>query len=217
MANPARKGRGCYYKPYTLNGDNMAEKEKKKLTYYLGTGRRKTAVARVRIFEGKGQIKVNDRELDDYFTEEKDRASVMSPLVVTEQTNRLDVVVRVNGGGITGQADAIKQGMARAIKTMFSPASERKAITRNHVTMIRSYKAQTKDAGAIASAAQPKPIAPTPSLDGTTPVMVVSEDPAVGMVKKLRDSGFLTRDSRMKERKKYGLRGARRGTQFSKR
>jgi len=100
---------------------------------------------------------------------------------------------------------------------MFSPASERKAITRNHVTMIRSYKAQTKDAGAIASAAQPKPIAPTPSLDGTTPVMVVSEDPAVGMVKKLRDSGFLTRDSRMKERKKYGLRGARRGTQFSKR
>jgi len=186
--------------------------EKKKITYYLGTGRRKTAVARVRISEGKGQIAINERPLEGYFTEEKDRAAVMGPLMVTEQSNRLDVIVSVKGGGITGQADAIKQGLARAIKTMFSP-NERKAVTRNHVTMVRSYKPQTKE---LPTPAGPKAEA-APSADGETPVMQVSEDPAIGMVKKLRDSGFLTRDSRMKERKKYGLRGARRGTQFSKR
>jgi small subunit ribosomal protein S9 len=184
----------------------------KKVTYYLGTGRRKTAVARVRVFEGKGQVSINDRALNDYFTEEKDRAAVLGPLTITEQVNRVDVIVRVTGGGITGQADAIKQGLARAIKTMFSPPTERKAITRNHVTMIRGFRAQSKE---VAAPAAPKsaPVA----ADGSAPVMQVSEDPAVGMVKKLRDSGFLTRDSRMKERKKYGLRGARRGTQFSKR
>jgi small subunit ribosomal protein S9 len=185
--------------------------EKKKVTYYLGTGRRKTAVARVRVHEGKGSIVINDRPLEAYFTEEKDRAAVRGPLLVTEQNNRLDVIVRVQGGGITGQADAIKQGLARAIKTMFSP-NERRSVTRNHVTMVTAYKPQTKDVPA------PAPTAPVPtaSADGT-PVMQVSEDPAIGMVKKLRDSGYLTRDSRMKERKKYGLRGARRGTQFSKR
>jgi len=187
--------------------------EKKKVTYYLGTGRRKTAVARVRLLEGKGQIKINDRDLNDYFTEDKDRGAVMGPLTITDQASRVDVIVRVTGGGITGQADAIKQGLARAIKTMFSPRNEQKHITRNHVTMIRGFKAEVKG---IANPAAPK-AAPAPSADGTTPVIVVPEDPAMGMVKKLRDSGFLTRDSRMKERKKYGLRGARRGTQFSKR
>jgi small subunit ribosomal protein S9 len=186
--------------------------EKKKITYYLGTGRRKTAVARVRLLEGKGQIKINDRDLNDYFTEDKDRGAVMGPLTVTDQIKNVDVIVRVTGGGITGQADAIKQGLARAIKTMFSPRNEQKVITRNHVTMIRGYKAEVK--GIVIAA--PKPVA-APSADGTTPVIVVPEDPATGMIKKLRDSGFLTRDSRMKERKKYGLRGARRGTQFSKR
>ena len=188
--------------------------EKKKVTYYLGTGRRKTAVARVRVTEGKGQVLINERPLADYFTEEKDRAAVMGPLLVTEQANRVDVTVRVDGGGITGQAGAISQGVARAVKTMFSPKGEQRVITRNHVTMVKGFKAQTKE-----TAAAPKPVAapkPTANADGT-PVMVTPEDPAAGMIKKLRDSGYLTRDSRMKERKKYGLRGARRGTQFSKR
>ena len=190
--------------------------EKKKVTYYLGTGRRKTSVARVRVSEGKGQVVINDRPLDEFFTEEKDRAAVLGPLVVTEQTNRLDVHVRVNGGGITGQAGAISQGLARAVKTMFSPKNEQRAITRNHVTMVKSFKAQTKEAARPAPAAPAKPAGGTANADGT-PVMVAPEDPAAGMVKKLRDSGYLTRDSRMKERKKYGLRGARRGVQFSKR
>jgi small subunit ribosomal protein S9 len=185
----------------------MAEPKKKApITYYLGTGRRKTAVARVRIYDGKGTIVINDRPLIDFFTEEKDREAVLGPLKITEQLSRLDVIVRVAGGGITGQADAIKQGVARAIKTMFSPVEERKAVTRNHVTMIRSFKEQKKDVPG-ATAAAPAPAAAAPE----------GEDTATGMVKRLRDGGFLTRDSRMKERKKYGLRGARRGTQFSKR
>lgn len=184
----------------------MAEPKKKTpITYYLGTGRRKTAVARVRISEGKGSILINGRPLTDFFTEEKDREAVLGSLKVTEQLTRLDVIVRVKGGGITGQADAIKQGLARAIKTMFSPPAERKAVTRNHVTMVKAFKEQKKETSA--------PAAPAPTADGTAP----AEDTATGMVKRLRDGGFLTRDSRMKERKKYGLRGARRGTQFSKR
>jgi small subunit ribosomal protein S9 len=177
----------------------MAEKKEAK-TYYLGTGRRKTAVARVRICEGKGQIAINERPLENYFTEDKDRAAVMGPILVTELASRVDVIVRVHGGGITGQADAIKQGLARAIKTMFSPAAERRAVTMNHITMVRGYKAPQKTGA---------PAAPVPA-EGT-------EDASTGMIKKLRDAKFLTRDSRMKERKKYGLRGARRGTQFSKR
>ncbi len=188
--------------------------EKKKVTYYLGTGRRKSAVARVRVTEGKGQVVINDRPLTEFFTEEKDRAAVMGPLVITEQTARLDVTVKVAGGGITGQAGAISQGLARALKTMFSPKGEQKIIVRNHVTMVKGFKAQTKDAAKAASAPAPK--APTANADGT-PVLVAPEDPAAGMVRKIRESGYLTRDSRMKERKKYGLRGARRGVQFSKR
>ncbi len=87
---------------------------------------------------------------------------------------------------------------------MFAPAGERKSFTRNNVTMVRSHKPQVKGG----------PGAATPSVDGAaTP----PDETATGMAKKLRDSGYLTRDSRMKERKKYGLRGARRGTQFSKR
>jgi small subunit ribosomal protein S9 len=188
--------------------------EKKKVTYYLGTGRRKTAVARVRVSEGKGVITVNERPLADYFSEEKDRGAVAAPLIVTDQLTRVDVTVRVTGGGFTGQADAIKQGLARAVKTMFSPKNEQKSVTRNHVTMIKGYKAQVKEAPKAVDPNAPSPVVP---VAGATPVMTVPDDPAAGMVKKLRDSGFLTRDSRMKERKKYGLRGARRGTQFSKR
>ncbi|MHC4178505.1 MAG: 30S ribosomal protein S9 [Planctomycetota bacterium] len=124
----------------------------------LGTGRRKSSVARVRIRPGAGNITVNQRPLDDYFYNEQHRKAVLAPLVHTGMRDQVDVIVRVGGGGITGQADACKLGIARALK---------------------AYNSELEDG--------------------------------------LRDSGLLTRDGRMKERKKYGLRGARRGTQFSKR
>jgi small subunit ribosomal protein S9 len=142
--------------------------------YYLGTGRRKTAVARVRIAEGSGQIDINGRPLEVYFTEDKDRNAVTGPLELTEMRGRLDVFVNVKGGGFTGQAGAITQGLARALKGMFGLQTEQ------------------------------------PAADG-------QEGPAAGMAKKLRDSGYLTRDGRMKERKKYGRKGARKSFQFSKR
>lgn len=140
--------------------------------FYLGTGRRKSSVARVRLCEGTGKISVNGRDLDDFFTEEKDRAALVGPLAITDLRNRVDVFVNVRGGGFTGQAGAACQGVARAIKTMFGPA----------------------------------PAAEAPEAEGEG-----------GIAKKLRDSGFLTRDSRMKERKKYGKKGARKSFQFSKR
>jgi small subunit ribosomal protein S9 len=142
-----------------------------KKTFYLGTGRRKTSVARVRLSEGAGSIQINGRGLDDYFTEVKDRNAVVGPLDLAEMRNRLDVSILVHGGGITGQAGAISQGMARALKSMFG----------------------------LSTQAQPE-----------------DEGPG-GMAKKLRDSGYLTRDGRMKERKKYGRKGARKKFQFSKR
>jgi small subunit ribosomal protein S9 len=144
-------------------------------TYYWGTGRRKTAVARVRICEGSGKIQINRRELEDFFSEDKDRAAVTGPLELTDLRNRIDVFVNVNGGGITGQAGAASQGIARALKVMFG---------------------QTQPEGAEAGEAA--------AAGG-------------GFAKKLRDSGYLTRDSRMKERKKYGKKGARKSFQFSKR
>ena len=124
----------------------------------LGTGRRKTSVARVRIRPGEGKIRINNREMEEYFLSTRQRNAVLAPLEQTGKRAQLDVVILVDGGGITGQADACKLGIARALKK----SDEQLA-------------------------------------DG------------------LRDSGMLTRDGRMKERKKYGLRGARRGTQFSKR
>jgi len=154
--------------------------------YYLGTGRRKTSVARVRLAEGNGSITINGRGLEDYFTEDKDRNAVTGPLDLTEMRGRLDVIIKVHGGGITGQGGACCQGIARALKSMFGLEPE----------------PQTPAQAAEAAADGQQPPAPTA---------------AGGMHKKLRDSGYLTRDSRMKERKKYGLRGARRGTQFSKR
>jgi small subunit ribosomal protein S9 len=147
----------------------VAEAKAKK-TYYLGTGRRKSAVARIRLCEGGGQLLINGRELPEYFTEDKDRAAVLGPLELTEMRNRLDVFVTAEGGGFTGQAGAICQGVARALKAMFG--------------------------------------LPT---DGS------EEDTISSMAKKLRDSGYLTRDGRMKERKKYGRKGARKSFQFSKR
>jgi len=152
----------------------MAEAKTAAKKYYLGTGRRKTSVARVRLSEGSGKIAINDRPLNEYFTELKDRQAVLGPLVLAEMTNRLDVAVTVEGGGFTGQAGAICQGMARALKNMFGLTTQAAA-----------------------------------SGDG--------EDGAGGFGKRLRDSGFLTRDGRMKERKKYGRKGARRSFQFSKR
>ncbi len=125
---------------------------------FLGTGRRKSSVARVRIRPGDGKIVVNERALDEFFPNLQQQNAVVAPLDQTGVRDRVDVSVRVGGGGITGQADACKLGIARAL--------------------IR-FDSELEQA--------------------------------------LRDSGLLTRDGRMKERKKYGLRGARRGTQFSKR
>lgn len=150
----------------------MAEtKTAPKKTAYLGTGRRKTSVARVRLMEGAGSIQINGRGLEDYFTEVKDRSAVVGPLDLADMRNRLDVTILVHGGGITGQAGAISQGVARALKSMFGLSTQ-----------------------------------PQPEADGSG-----------GMAKKLRDSGYLTRDGRMKERKKYGRKGARKRFQFSKR
>ena len=81
-----------------------------------GVGRRKTAVARVRLLPGEGQLVINGRSVDEYFKEEKDRQSVLSPLVATKQAKGYDISVNVKGGGPTGQADAVKLGIARALR-----------------------------------------------------------------------------------------------------
>jgi small subunit ribosomal protein S9 len=142
---------------------------------YLGTGRRKTSVARVYLTEGTGQVTINGRSLEDFFTEDKDRNAVTGPLQLTDMRDTLDVMIKVKGGGITGQSGAICQGIARAIKNMF---------------------------GLLTTA-------PDPS--------VPADEKIVTMGNKLRTSGYLTRDGRMKERKKYGKKGARKSFQFSKR
>lgn len=124
----------------------------------LGTGRRKTSVARVRIRSGSGKITINNREFEDFFRIPQDRNAITAPLDYCEVRDSVDVTIRVHGGGTTGQAGACLQGIARALMKHDSDLEE-----------------------------------------------------------KLREKHFLTRDSRMKERKKPGLHGARRGTQFSKR
>jgi small subunit ribosomal protein S9 len=124
----------------------------------LGTGRRKTAVARVRLRAGSGTITVNNRDYSEYFDVEGDRRNVVDALEATGHRQDVDVLVRVTGGGPAGQAVAIRLGISRAMLAF--------------------------DSNTFAH---------------------------------LRGNGYLTRDSRMKERKKYGLRGARRGVQFSKR
>ncbi len=126
--------------------------------FVWGTGRRKTSVARVRLKPGTGKIEINGRPLEEYFLLEKDRESVRSPLAAVNGLQSFDVIVNVKGGGTTGQADAVKLGIARALKDY---------------------------------------------------------DPS--LLKVLRDGDFLTRDSRMVERKKAGKPGARRSFQFSKR
>ena len=127
-------------------------------TYFWGTGRRKKSVARVRIVTGDGKFMVNARPVDDFFKETKDRNLVRAPLLTANVAENLNILVNVNGGGYTGQAGAVAQGLGRAL-SLFDP----------------SLRAAQKE------------------------------------------GGFLTRDSRMKERKKYGQRGARRRFQFSKR
>ena len=124
----------------------------------LGTGRRKTSVARVRIRPGTGKITVNDREFEKYFLNDSERRQVIETLDHVGSRESVDVFIRVSGGGVNSQAGAVRMGLARALVGM----------NEEHFLP-------------------------------------------------LRENGFLTRDSRMKERKKYGLRGARRGTQFSKR
>ena len=126
--------------------------------YFYGTGRRKSSVARVRLYAGTGKVTVNDRDIDDYFGLDTLNLIVRQPLTLTETTEKFDIVCRVNGGGVTGQAGAIRHGIARALL---------------------QYDEALRPA--------------------------------------LKKAGFLTRDPRMKERKKYGLKAARRAPQFSKR
>ncbi len=140
---------------------------------YLGTGRRKTAVARVFLTEGNGQITINGKAVEAYFTETKDQNAVLGPLQITEMLTRVDARITVKGGGFSGQAGACSQGLARALKNYFG-------------------------------------------VDTSAPAEG-SDEAIVTLAKKLRDSGYLTRDGRMKERKKYGLKGARKAFQFSKR
>lgn len=125
---------------------------------FLGTGRRKSSVARVILTPGDGKMAINKRTIDEFFGYETLRMQARSPLVLTETLSKYDVTVNVKGGGYTGQAGAIRHGISRAL-----------------------IKAE-------------------PELRGI-----------------LKKAGFLTRDSRMKERKKYGLKAARRAPQFSKR
>ena len=126
--------------------------------YFYGTGRRKNSVARVRVYNGTGKITINGRDIDDYFGLETLKLIVPQPLAVAEVEGKFDLVVRVGGGGVSGQAGAIRHGLARALL---------------------QYDENLRPA--------------------------------------LKKAGFLTRDPRMKERKKYGLKAARRAPQFSKR
>ena len=126
---------------------------------YFGTGRRKSSVARVILVPGNGKITINKRDIDEYFGLETLKLIVRQPLALTNTAAKFDVIVNVEGGGFTGQAGAIRHGIARALLEVDTDA----------------YRADLKAAG------------------------------------------FLTRDSRMKERKKYGLKAARRAPQFSKR
>ena len=126
--------------------------------YFYGTGRRKSSVARVRVYNGTGKITINDRDIDDYFGLETLKLIVRQPLNLTGTADKFDIVCRVAGGGVTGQAGAIRHGISRALL----------------------------------------------QFDGE-------------LRAELKKAGLLTRDPRMKERKKYGLKGARRAPQFSKR
>ena len=126
--------------------------------YFYGTGRRKKSVARVRVYPGTGKITINDRDINEYFGLETLKLIVRQPLALTGTAEKFDIVCKVQGGGVTGQAGAIRHGLSRALL---------------------QYDENLRP--------------------------------------ELKKAGFLTRDPRMKERKKYGLKGARRAPQFSKR
>ena len=126
--------------------------------YFYGTGRRKSSVARVRVYNGTGKITINGRDIDNYFGLETLKLLVRQPVVLTNTAEKFDIVCNVTGGGVTGQAGAIRHGLSRALL---------------------QYDEELRPA--------------------------------------LKKAGFLTRDPRMKERKKYGLKAARRAPQFSKR
>ena len=130
-----------------------------KRPYFYGTGRRKKSVARVRLYQGTGSVKINGRDIDDYFGLDTLKLIVRQPLNLTGTADKFDIECRVEGGGVTGQAGAIRHGIARAL------------------------------------------------------LQFNSEE----LRPQLKKAGFLTRDPRMKERKKYGLKAARRAPQFSKR
>lgn len=142
----------------TEAGTTEAGATQGKQTFIWGVGRRKSATARVRVAVGSGKITINNRELNDFLSGERDRKSIFGPIDATSTGGKIDIHARCDGGGPSGQAGAIVMGLARAL---------------------------------------------------------VKYDPATEAA--LRAGGFLTRDSRMKERKKYGQRGARRRFQFSKR
>jgi small subunit ribosomal protein S9 len=125
---------------------------------YRGTGRRKKSIARIRLLPGEGRITINERDLDDYFGQDTLKVEVRRPLEVTATNGKFDVIAKVEGGGLSGQAGAIRHGIARAL---------------------------------LEADLDYRPL--------------------------LKKEGFLTRDPRMKERKKYGLKKARRAPQFSKR
>lgn len=150
--------------------------------FIWATGRRKTSVARVRITDGKGKFTVNERAVDEFFRIPKDSSRAQLPLRVSEMIKKLDVHCKVHGGGTTGQAGAIAQGLARAILKLKGPSE-----------------------GDAAPA-------PAPVAEGEMPAPV-----QLPVSRRLRKAGLLTRDARMKERKKYGRKGARRSFQFSKR
>ena len=126
--------------------------------YFYGTGRRKSSVARVRVYNGTGKITINGRDIDDYFGLDTLKMVVRQPLAATDLVGKVDIICTVEGGGVSGQAGAIRHGVARALLSV------------------------------------------NPEFRAT-----------------LKAAGFLTRDPRMKERKKYGLKAARRAPQFSKR
>ncbi len=152
--------------------------------FIWATGRRKTSVARVRITDGKGKFTVNERAVDEFFRIPKDSSRAQLPLRVADMIKKLDVHCNVHGGGTTGQAGAIAQGLARAILKLKKPTEE------VETAVVEAAPAE----GAAPAAPAQLPVS-----------------------RRLRKAGLLTRDARMKERKKYGRKGARRSFQFSKR
>lgn len=159
------------------------------------TGRRKTAVARVYLSKGTGKIKINNRELDQFFGRETARMVVLQPFQLLDQNNAFDVNVRVRGGGLSGQAGAIRHGITRALIKY-----ERENLP--HQTVVSDAASEDSDEASTQS-----------TDDSDQEVRGVQ----LQWHKKLRQAGFVTRDARSVERKKVGFHKARKKIQFSKR